>query len=84
MALGLVSGRSAPAQTVDLTYTRIQTLLQQFETQFGSTNCAQLTGGHLGTPEGQAHFKATNQHANCLNYAETVTRMVLALCTSAA
>ena len=79
MALGLISGRSEPDGSVDETYTRVQKLIQQFEDKFGSTNCAELTGCHLGTPEGQVKFRETEQHAKCLNYAEEVTRVVMEL-----
>lgn len=79
MALGLIDGRSTPEDKVDRVYEQVQKLLLSFEEQFGSTNCAELTGGHLGTPKGQAHFKETGQHANCLNFAAAVTQKVLEL-----
>jgi hypothetical protein len=78
----LFSGRSGPGAPVEEHYVRVQTLVKQFKDQYGSINCQTLTGCHLGTPEGQAHFKETNQLENCLGYAETVTQMVLDLAES--
>lgn len=79
MGLGLLTGRSAPGAPVEATYASVQELIKQFEKKFGSSNCRELTGVHLGTPEGQAEFRAKNQIANCLNYAEETTRIVLSL-----
>lgn len=82
MALGLLGGRSQPGAPVDDVYRRVQILLQRFEAQFGATDCQTLTGCHLGTPEGQAGYRATHQKEKCLNYVAEVTRMVLELAGS--
>ena len=79
MSLGLVSGRSEPDTPVDHHYARVQKLIQHFEDKFGSINCQQLTGCHLGTPEGQIRFQTTGQQAKCSEYVEEATRMVLRL-----
>jgi hypothetical protein len=81
MALGLFSGRQEPGAPVEEHYGRIQALVNRFEEKYGSINCQTLTGCHLGTPEGQAHFRETNQLENCLEYTETVTQTVLDLST---
>jgi C_GCAxxG_C_C family probable redox protein len=77
MGLGLLTGRKEPGASVDENYTYVQELIEQFEKKFGSSNCRELTGVHLGMPEGQAEFRAKNQIKNCLNYAEEATRIVL-------
>ncbi len=79
MGLGLLSGRSAPHGSVEENYEKVQKLLAEFETQYGSTNCEELTGCHLGTDEGQTKFRATNQHTKCLEYAEFATQTVTSL-----
>ena len=79
LGLGLLTGRSEPGAPVDETYVRVQELIGQLEKKFGSSNCRELTGVHLGTSEGQAEFRTKNQIANCLNYAEEATRIVLSL-----
>ena len=79
MSLGLLEGRSQPGEAVDDVYAKVQTLINQFEEKFGSNNCRELTGVHLGIPEGQAEFREKNQIENCLNYVGEVTRMVVDL-----
>jgi hypothetical protein len=79
MALNLITGRSEPGAPVDENYALVGELIEQYEEKFGSTNCKELTGVDLGTEEGQVKFREKNQIANCLNYAEEVTWMVLSL-----
>jgi C_GCAxxG_C_C family probable redox protein len=79
LALNLLTGRAEPGASVDRNYERVRELIQQYEARFGSSNCQTLTGVHLGTPEGQAAFREKNQIANCLDYVEEVTRIVLTL-----
>jgi C_GCAxxG_C_C family probable redox protein len=79
MALGLFSGRSEPGSSIEIHYARVQALAEQFEHRYGSISCQELTGCHLGTTEGQASFRETNQIEKCLNYVETVTQMVFDL-----
>lgn len=79
MALGLLESRSQPGAPVDDIYRQVQTLVQRFEAQFGADDCQTLTGCHLGTQEGQASYRATNQKEKCLDYVAEVTRMVLEL-----
>lgn len=77
MAVNLLTGRTEPGASVDENYARVASLIEHFEKKFGSTNCKELTGVDLGTEEGRIAFREKNQLANCLNYAEEVTRMVL-------
>ena len=79
MALNLLTGRSEPGAPVDRNYALVNDLIDQFEAKFGSTNCKQLTGVDLGTEEGRTQFREKGQLANCLNYAEEATRLVLDL-----
>ena len=79
MSLGLLEGRREPGESVDEVYAKVQILIEKFEAKFGALTCRELTGVHLGTPEGQAEFREKNQIENCLNYAEETTRIVLDL-----
>ena len=79
MALNLLTGRSEPGAPVDRNYALVNELIDQFEAKFGSSNCRELTGVHLGSEEGRAQFREKGQLANCLNYAEEATRLVLNL-----
>lgn len=79
LSLGMVNGRRNPGEVVDEIYNQVQVLIQRFSDRFGSTNCQELIGCHLGTQEGQKWFKETKQLSNCLNYVETVTALVLDL-----
>ncbi len=82
MGIGLALGRSIPGASVDQAYTAVQTLLQRFQDQFGSTNCQELTGCHLATPEGQARFKAENRALRCYQFAAEAARMAAELTQS--
>lgn len=79
MALNLLIGRNEPGTPVEENYGLVAELINRYEDKFGSINCQELTGVDLGTGEGQAQFREKNQKANCLNYVEEITRMVLAL-----
>ena len=79
MGLNLMTGRSEPGAPVDENYALVNKLIDQFEEKFGSTNCKELTGVDLGTPEGQIVFREKNRFEQCLDYAEEATRMVLNL-----
>jgi hypothetical protein len=79
MALNLLTGRSEAGAPVDRNYALVNELIDQFEARFGATNCKELTGVDLGTEEGRAQFREKGQLANCLDYAEEATRLVLEL-----
>jgi hypothetical protein len=79
MALGLLTGRSEPGAPVDDHYSQVQELVSQFADAFGSINCQELTGVHLGTEEGQMKFREVNQIESCLTFAEQATRVVVEL-----
>ena len=79
MALNLLTGRSEPDASVDRNYALVNELIDRYETKFGSTNCKELTGVDLGSEEGRAQFREKGQLANCLDYAEEATRLVLEL-----
>jgi len=77
LGIGLAFGRDAPDQAADSCYGAVRALWDRFATRFGSDNCLELTGCHLGTPEGQARFAAENLHARCLEFVATATQLAL-------
>ena len=79
LGLSLVTGRSAPSDSVDATYAKVSRIRRMFEEKHGATNCAALLGLDLGTEEGQRAFRESNIFAKCLEYTEDATRMAIAL-----
>jgi Putative redox-active protein (C_GCAxxG_C_C) len=79
MAISLLTGRSAPTESVLPAYATVKRLLKTFEDRFGSTNCRDLTGCDLGTDEGQNYFKANNLRERCREYTEEATKIAMSL-----
>jgi C_GCAxxG_C_C family probable redox protein len=79
MAIGLLSGRDSPEETVEDCYGLVQAFVACFEARFGSTNCQQLVGCDLNTERGQAFFREHNLLEQCAGYVEGATRMVIEL-----
>jgi C_GCAxxG_C_C family probable redox protein len=80
MGIGLALGRSQPGDSVDPTYTTVRAFLQAFREQFElppqiELTCLQLSGVDLGTPEGQAAFRANNTLLRCQEYAAQAARL---------
>ena len=79
MAIGVFAGRSAPTESVAESYSMVRKLVKDFGSQFGSTNCKELTGCDLGTDEGQKYFKENNIRQKCRSFTGEATRISLAL-----
>jgi C_GCAxxG_C_C family probable redox protein len=79
MGINLVAGRNAPDESIELSYTLTQELINRFEKQNGSVNCRQLMGCDLATEAGQQYFVEYNLMNSCLKYAEEATRMAFSL-----
>ena len=77
MAIGLALGRNTPTDFVDPCYQAVRTFLDRFSTQYQSLSCLELSGVHLGTPEGQAAFREKGQINQCYDYVTEVTRLVV-------
>jgi C_GCAxxG_C_C family probable redox protein len=82
MAIGLSLGRDAPSDGIDRCYQAIRAFLDRFSTQYQALNCLELTGVHLGTPEGQAAFREKGQIKYCTNYVGEATRLVVDIVAS--
>ncbi len=79
MAIGLLTGRRAPTESVEDSYALVQALMKQFAVRFGSTNCRTLLGCDLDTAEGQKIFKANHLIEQCYDYAEGATNIAMSL-----
>jgi C_GCAxxG_C_C family probable redox protein len=79
MAIELAIGRDAPTDSVDSCYLAVRTFLDRFSTHYHSLTCLELTGVHLGTPEGQAVFREKGQINDCYDYVAEATRLVVEL-----
>lgn len=64
MALGLKFGREDPAdQEAKLAcYAKVRQLVKEFEREFGSVRCIDLTQVDMSTPEGRARAKELDLH----------------------
>ena len=79
MGINLVAGRSSPSESVEPSYSLTQKLISQFEKEYGSVNCRQLTGCDLATETGQQYFTENNLMERCLQYVGGATRMATSL-----
>jgi C_GCAxxG_C_C family probable redox protein len=79
MAISLYLGRDDPNDPKDLCYETIRAFLGKFASEYGEVNCFKLTGIHLGTVEGQALFRETEQKKKCTDYVGAATQLVLEL-----
>ena len=77
MAIGLYQGRNTPNEEIDQCYETVRVFIERFSRQFGALNCLDLTGVHLGTPEGQTAFMEKGQMRECTNFVGEATRMVV-------
>ena len=77
MSISLALGRSTPADKSDPCYQSVRSFMGCFSAHFGSLNCLELTGFHLGTPEGHAAFLASDQIERCTEYVAESTRIVV-------
>lgn len=69
MGIGLYVGRNAPSpeQEMDFPYALTQEFLERFRERWKTTNCLELTGCDLSTPEGRQRFKDENIGQRCRN-----------------
>jgi len=74
LAINMLCGRNDTASSVEDNYTVVRDFLRRFEAEFGSSNCHQLIGCHLGTPEGQVFFKENNLWEKCLVFTREAGR----------
>lgn len=79
MALGMLLGRRKPEDPRDDLNDAVRKLLSGFEGKFGSTNCMDLLGCDLGTPEGMEKYRNDNLRDRCREFTEEAAGMVMSL-----
>ncbi len=82
MAIGLYLGRNSPTDNIDPCYEAVRTFLEDFTAQYNALSCLELTGVHLGTPEGQAAFHEKEKINECTNFVGDAARMVVEIVDS--
>lgn len=83
LAIGMMLGRRTRDDSVDACYGAVQRFLEGFVAQFGSDNCAVLTGCHLGTNEGRTRFSQEGLFERCLVLVEEATAGAIEVIESA-
>jgi C_GCAxxG_C_C family probable redox protein len=79
MGINLMAGRSFPTESLELSYSLTQKLIDQFEKLYGSVNCRQLMGCDLSTEAGQRYFMENNLMERCHQYTMEATRLAISL-----
>ncbi|WP_172649545.1 C-GCAxxG-C-C family protein [Thiolapillus brandeum] len=75
LALNVVFGRSSSEESVEENYIAVQSLMNKFKNEFGTTNCQELLDCDLGSKEGQQTFNENNLHLKCREYTGKVTQL---------
>lgn len=68
MGISLGLGRESTNDSVAKSYGATQSLVTQFESEFGAKNCHELLGCDIGTAEGLQKFKSEGLRTNCVEY----------------
>lgn len=84
LAINMLCGRDDTTSTVESNYEVVRDFLRRFEAEFGNTNCYELIGCRLDTPDGQAFFKENNLWNDCLIYTREAGRLAIQSIGSAA
>jgi C_GCAxxG_C_C family probable redox protein len=79
LAIGMITGRSSVGDSREDNYRLTRAFLSGCEAKFGSTNCEELLGCRLDTPEGQQFFKEHNLRQKCAGFTQEAARMASAL-----
>jgi C_GCAxxG_C_C family probable redox protein len=79
LGLNLALGRNTSAESVESNYAAVQTLVEKFQENFGSTNCKELLGCNLGTEEGQQAFNAKNLGNRCQKFTGKAAEIAISI-----
>jgi C_GCAxxG_C_C family probable redox protein len=82
MAIGLSFGRDNASDSVDPCYQAVRSFMDKFSARYQGLTCLDLTGVHLGTPEGQVAFREKGQINHCNDYVTDATEFVLEIIES--
>jgi C_GCAxxG_C_C family probable redox protein len=78
MAIGMVRGRDDEKKAVEDVYGVVRDFIARFELGFGSSNCCELIGCRLDTPDGQAYFRDNGLWDKCRVFTREATRLTMA------
>lgn len=77
MAIGLAHGRSRSSDDKDKAYGYARELYDNFEKEFRTVMCRELTDCDVSTPEGREKFERENIHRErCVNFVSKCAEMV--------
>ena len=78
MAIGMKMGRTDPKdkEAVTKVYSKCRGFWNQFEKEFGSRECYQLTGVHLDNEEERQQWLAAGGHEKCEAIVEKTAQML--------
>jgi C_GCAxxG_C_C family probable redox protein len=79
MVLGMVYGQDSSENPNDKVYEKLQSFLQKFEEEFGSTNCFDLTGCDFRTEKGRLTFNEEGIKDKCTKLTSSAAAMVAQL-----
>ena len=79
MALGMIFGRTSPDTPPDDTYLKVRELLSTFETQFGSSNCFDLTGCDFNQAMDRERWKKSGMANKCKEFTGAAARITAEL-----
>lgn len=77
MAINLFYGRMDANTSPEQNYAKVREVIARFESRFGTTNCKELIGCDLATPEGQQYFKENHLLARCRSFSVEAARMAM-------
>ncbi len=78
MAIGMNIGRTNPRdrKTLQKVYEKCQRIWEEFEKEFGKTNCLDLTGTHLDNEEERQKWLAAGGREKCADLVEKTAQMI--------
>jgi len=78
MAIGMNIGRtnSTDRKTLQKVYDKCQRIWEEFEKEFGKTNCFDLTGTHLDNEEERQKWLAAGGREKCADLVEKTAQMI--------
>jgi C_GCAxxG_C_C family probable redox protein len=79
MAVSMFTGRDSPTASIEDNYRAVRKTIALFEERCGSSDCFDLIGCRLDTPEGQQHFKDNKCIRACRRFTEEATAVALAV-----
>jgi len=75
LAISLITGRRTASEPREENERLVRAFLSEFAAKFGSTNCEQLIGCRLDTPEGWQFFKENKLREKCAIFTREAARI---------